>query len=271
MGPLPTTWNINGPDAGSVQSGAAGVSFTTIGNMQGGSGADAFALSATGSLTGSLDGAAGNDTLQGSRITDVTLTGSGASGFAGTTAAVTGGFAGIDVVQRAQARARSPAKTWRARGAWMATPTYSDGTGTLAITGFGTLQGGTAVDTFTVTAPSAFTLKGGTGDDVFDLGAVLTGALDGEADSDTLGGSQITDVTLTAPGRAALPVATAAVTGGFAGIDIVTGTGAGTLTGEDTASTWSLDGTPTSAMARGPWQSAGLGRCRAARPWTRSR
>src|SRR5204863_31633 len=80
------------------------------------------------------------------------------------------------------------------------TPTYSDGTMPLAISGFGTLQGGTAVDTFTVTAPSAFTLKGGAGDDVFDLGAALSGSIDGQTGGDTLKGSQITDVTLVSSG-----------------------------------------------------------------------
>src|SRR5262249_6551550 len=136
-----------------------------------------------------------------------------------------------------------------AASAWtlaMAT-TYDDrrGHSTLALSGFATLQGGTAVDTFTVTAPSAVSLKGGAGADVFDLGASLTGALDGAGDRDTLRGSQFIDVTLTGSGASGFAGTTTAVTGGFAGIDVVTGAGPGTLTGEDKASTWALSRIPT--------------------------
>ena len=74
-----------------------------------------------------------------------------------------------------------------------ASPTYADsaGNGTLAFSGFATLQGGAQADTFTVAGPASANLKGGAGADVFDLSATLTGTLDGEADSDgRLGGSQ---------------------------------------------------------------------------------
>ena len=51
------------------------------------------------------------------------------------------------------------ASTWALSG----TPTYNDGTRTLTINGFATLQAGSGGDTFTVTAPSTFNLKGGIG------------------------------------------------------------------------------------------------------------
>ena len=169
--------------------------------LKGGTGDDVFDFSVAGTLTGSLDGAAGQDTLRGNRITDVTLTGSDTSGFAGM------GSGELDGGRRHAAgqpdHGRDPdrsgyerlcrddggshgalpasmyvtgtgagtltgenvASTWSLDG----TPTYSDGTGTLAISGFGTLQGGTAVDTFTVHGAQRVHLKGGAGADVFDL------------------------------------------------------------------------------------------------------
>ncbi|HEX7048355.1 MAG TPA: calcium-binding protein, partial [Gammaproteobacteria bacterium] len=71
--------------------------------------------------------------------------------------------------------------TWALDG----TPTYSDGTTTLAITGFDTLQGGTGADTFTVSAASTFDLLGGTGADTFNINGALTGSASGEAGDDT--------------------------------------------------------------------------------------
>src|SRR5206468_2132454 len=105
------------------------------------------------------------------------------------TAAVTSGFAGIDAVTgTGTLTGENLASAWALSG----TPTYTDGTTTLAISGFVTLQAGSGGDTFTVNAPSTFNLKGGTGDDVFDLGATLTGTLDGGSGTDTLKGGQIT-------------------------------------------------------------------------------
>ena len=118
------------------------------------------------------------------------------------------------------------ASTWSLDG----TPTYSDGTGTLAISGFGTLQGGTVVDTFTVTAPSAFTLKGREGDDTFELmeHAVLTGAIVGGDGSNTLKGPNArTTWTITGPDQGDIAPTTdlnnKLVTNGFMQIGSLTG------------------------------------------------
>ena len=129
----------------------------------------------------------------------------------------------------------------------MGTPTYNDGAGNgdLSFSGFANLQGGTNVDTFNVTAASAFNLLGGAGADVFNIGATLTGSVNGKAGSDTLQGTQITNVTLVSSNADGFTGTTAAVTTGFSGIDVITGNGTGTLTGENVASTWDLDGTPT--------------------------
>ncbi|MEM6998884.1 MAG: hypothetical protein AAF419_03480, partial [Pseudomonadota bacterium] len=213
------------------------------GNLLGGAGNDTFDIAAT--LTGSLDGEAGTDILQGTSITDVVLTGSDADGFAGTEADITLGFDGIRTITGNGAgttlTGRNTASTWGLDG----TPTYNDGAQTLNFTNFATLQGGTNTDAFNVTAASAFNLNGGAGVDTFDIDATLTGAIDGEAGADILQGTTITDVTLTGSDADGFAGTEADVTGNFDGIQVLTGTGGGTLTGRNVASTWGLDGTPT--------------------------
>ena len=182
------------------------VKVDTTADLQGGAGADVFAISDGVTLTGLIDGEADSDTLDLSAYTTsvtVTLTGNGTTdGSLGTATGLTGGFDNIDVV-----------------------------------------QGGTDADTFDVTAASTADLQGGASADVFDVDATLTGSIDGEAGSDTLEGDVIDDVTLTGSTANGYAGSEADVTGGFAGIDTLTGTGAGgsLLTGEDVASTWNLD------------------------------
>jgi filamentous hemagglutinin family protein len=60
-----TAWNITGNNAGNVSSGN---SFTNIQTLVGGSGDDQFTLSATGSLSGSIDGGAGVNTITDNHI-----------------------------------------------------------------------------------------------------------------------------------------------------------------------------------------------------------
>src|SRR5207302_1934147 len=117
-------------------------------------------------LTGSIDGEAGTNTLQGAGITDVTLTGSAANGYGGTTANVTGGFSNIRTLTGSGAgtlTGENTTSTWSLG----ASKTYDDtaGNGTLTFSGFGTAQGGTGADTFNVTAATTLNLKGGAGND----------------------------------------------------------------------------------------------------------
>ena len=113
-------------------------------------------------LTGSADeGVHGHD-------------GGGDRGLRGINAGSTGSGAGTLTGEKV-------ASTWALDG----TPTYNDGAGNgdLSFSGFANLQGGTNVDTFNVTAASAFNLLGGAGADVFNIGATLTGSVNGEAGS----------------------------------------------------------------------------------------
>src|SRR5262249_31148230 len=155
------------------------VSAPTTANLAGGSDADVFTISAP--LTGGVDGQDGSDTLN--VAGNVTLTGSDATGFSGTSANVSGNFAGVDTLAGSGTlTGENLASTWSLG----ASQTYNDGSNTLAFSGYGTLQGGTAADTFTVSVPTTASLAGGAGADVFTISAPLTGSVDGQAGGDTL-------------------------------------------------------------------------------------
>ena len=115
-------------------------------NLGGGSGADVFDIDAT--LTGSVTGGAGSDTLQGTTIDAVVITGSTANGFGGTESDVTGNFSEISVLtgNGGSLTGGNTANTWTLDG----TPQLSNGTHTLDFSGFATLTGGTLADTFNV-------------------------------------------------------------------------------------------------------------------------
>jgi hypothetical protein len=87
---LGTTWTVNGADAGTVGK----ATFTHVANLIGGAGADTFKIAAAGSLSGSIMGDGGNDTLDYSAWT----TGVTVDLSAGTATAVAGGVSGIDNV-----------------------------------------------------------------------------------------------------------------------------------------------------------------------------
>src|SRR5207237_659203 len=171
-----------------------------------------------GSLSGAIDGLAGNDTLNGTAIVDVTLTGSTANGYSGSSAAVTGGFIGINSITGNGAgtlTGENVASTWTLA----ASKTYNDGgVATLTFSGFGTAQGGSAADTFNVTAATTLNLKGGLGNDAFNVNAVLSGTVDGEGGTDTLAGSTSYVVSGANSGTASN------VSGAFSNIENLTGT-----------------------------------------------
>src|SRR5438067_1311712 len=109
------------------------------------------------------------------------------------------------------------------------------------MSGITKLQGGTLVDTFTVAGVSTANHKGGTGNDVFNVNATLTGSIDGEAGTDTLVFFPSRGLHTTSNRDWSSDVCSADLTLGFAGIDTLNGNGTGTLTGENAASTWTLN------------------------------
>ena len=205
--------------------------FTSIENLTGGSDSDTFSVSAT--LPGILTGGGGSDVLDFATFggpVSVVLEGATSEGFGGS-GTVT--FAGIDRLQGSPALADAltdntgaSAATWTLAAA----STYSNGTQTLAFTGFEQLTGGSGADTFAVAMAPAGLVTGGTGIDRLDF--------------------------TSAPGPVSVVLQGADATGfsgsgtvAFAGIDTVTGTRdtRDTLTDQTGASTttWSLDADPT--------------------------
>src|SRR5262249_23604456 len=149
-------------------------------------GDDTFTLGAL--LTGSVDGEGGLDTLNLNAAAGATLTGSTANGYAGGSAGnVSGGFGGLNTPTGPRPLTGGDgASTWTGG----ASQTYDDnaGNGSLTFSGFGTLQGGTGNDTFTVAENSIEVLKGGAGNDSFSVaaGKTLTGSISGENDDDSV-------------------------------------------------------------------------------------
>ena len=224
------------------------VTANSMFNLFGGLGNDLFVIDAT--LTGTLDGEGDNDTLTGTKINEVVLTGSTPTGFTGTEEDITGGFAGIDTLigNGGTLKGENVDSIWLLDG----TPTYFDGTNTLDISGFENLQGGSGKDQFLVTADSTFNLLGGAGADLFVINAVLNGSLNGEgtapANRDTLQGSLINEVILLDHTPQGFTGFEPDIRRGFFGIDTIIGNG-GRITGQNLASTWGLDGTPTYTQA----------------------
>jgi hypothetical protein len=246
-------YTVNAVNGGTISTILSGT-FSNVENLTGGTGDDVFTFTAGGSVAGAITGAAGSDTLNVGG--DVTLTTSTANGYSGTNANIGGGFSGIDTLNGSGTlTGENVASTWTLG----ATATYQDNTANvLTFSGYSTLQGGTAVDAFTVTAAGySATLNGGAGNDTFVVNGTLTGSISGQANDDTISvnatvtgvvdggaGSDTLnvggDVTLTTSTANGYSGTNANIGGGFSGINTLNGTG--TLTGENTASTWSLNG-----------------------------
>jgi hypothetical protein len=264
IGPdVPVTWGLTGPDTGILAGPGLGAiasfTFRSIENLAGGAGDDSFVVGAGSSLSGSIDGGGGFDTLDYGDVgaaVSVTLTGSDAAGFHGSATGIGAGFRGVDALIGGTGgdtlTGENTDSTWTLGGS----PTYDDGNATLSFSRFETLQGGSGADTFHLIGDSlgdlAATIDGGAGDDLFlfEGKVVLTGSIDGQVGNDTLSyasyeiavavgltGSQSTGYGGTEP--------ISFSGGGFRGIGTLIGTpgdrGTDTLTGEDVPSTWTLD------------------------------
>jgi hypothetical protein len=167
-----STWFITGVNSGSI----GGFTFTGVENLQGGSQNDIFRFNAGGRLQGAVDGGGGSNGLDYS-----------ADGGSGATvnlqthvasllrAGTSGGFVHI------QAVVGSTAATDRLIGLngitlWQVTGNNAGLVGTVAFSGFESLQGGTASDTFRF-APSGTisgAIAGGGGGDWLDYSLFTT-------------------------------------------------------------------------------------------------
>jgi len=240
------TWTL-GTSSTYNDGGAANLTFSGFATLQGGSVSDIFNVSAVN--TAAISGGTGTETLEGIALINVTLISSSATGFSGTTAAVdsgsSGGFTNIDVLKGAGTgtlTGENTVSTWSLGTSDM----YFDGSYTLKFSQFATLQGGSAADTFNVTAANTANLDGGGGVNAFNIGATLTGAVAGQAGSNTLTFTVISNAALTSSATLGFSGTATNISGGFSGIDALIGAGGGTLTGETYATaTWTLNANPT--------------------------
>jgi acrosin len=200
-------------------------------NVDGGNGDDTLVLTGTGTVTGGYAAGTGTDTLSFAGYAtgrSVTLTALGtADGFNGTEATISGGFTDVNVlVGSGNADAltgRDAVATWEIDG----TDRYLNGATELAFSAVENLTGGSAADTFDVTAAHAGNLAGGGDADAFNISAALTGSASGDAGNDTFSLSGTGSVSGTADGGADDDTFTLAGTS-TAG-SVVGGTGSDTL------------------------------------------
>jgi hypothetical protein len=213
---IPNTWNITGNNSGNVN----GIAFTGIANLLGGSGADTFKFTSTGSLSGKVDGGSGGmDTLDYSADGGTAVT----VNLATHTATKTGGFANIDRLVGSTSTLDKLIGP-NLSSTWMITGANSGSVGAFNFSSVENLTGGSAADMFKFTSTGSLT---GT----VDGGSGGTDTLDYSAD----GGTAVT---------VNLATHTATKTGGFANIDRLVGSTStlDKLVGPNLSSTWMITG-----------------------------
>ncbi len=265
------TFTVTDANQGAIN----GVAYRSFENINAFGGNDLISFVGTGTLTGSVTGGSGTDTLNlaglpGTLTVNITGIG-GTDGVLGTQAAMSG-FNNIDAIvgKGADTVVGAPTvATWTVG----ASDSYSTGGRTAALSGFTTLVGGGAVDTFNINANASRTIQGQAGDDVVAIaaGVALSGTPDGGADNDTfrlgtgatvtgVNGGTGTDTLSFSTSTAAVTVniggagttdgytgTTAAVINGFDNVDVVAGSQAATdvLNGRNAISNWVLSASST--------------------------
>jgi Ca2+-binding RTX toxin-like protein len=174
-------------------------------NLSGGAGDDRFVFSDGASLSGTLDGGMGLDTLDFTAYTSaisVQLIAFTSEGYSGTQSALSQGFTGIDSLKAPDIDGVNGDRLYGV--AYLAGQWILDGLNSsyraegaesgLNFTGFGLLYGGNKDDLFILTGQESGRLFGGLGNDTFRLldGAGLTGNIDGGGGVNTLDYSDYT-------------------------------------------------------------------------------
>ena len=249
------TFEVNTTFDGTLNGG--GVSTTSPGTA-------IFDLNTDGSVTGGINGQSGDSTINYSGAVDVIVSGIDSAdppiGYSGNEAtSVSGGFTGINEVTAANTGSTLTGDNNASQWTIVGPPNfYQDvtlgNTLSLGFSGFTNLQGGTGNNTFTVFEFKTFagSFHGGSeGIDTFNLslGARVTGGIYGESGDSTINYSAAVDVTVSGLDSADPPIGYSgneapSVSGGFTGINEVTAVG-GSLTGDNLASTWTIDTTNT--------------------------
>jgi acrosin len=195
------TWTINGANAGTLFDGAITTTFANVENLTGGTSADNFTIVGAGTISGTIAGGAGTDTLTANNgVNTWTITGTNAGTLSDGVSTAT--FTGIENTQG---------------GAGADTFVFAGGsiTGTMSgNAGTDTLVGGNGANTWAVTGLNSGTLTDAAGAHLFSSIENLTGGT--AADTFTLSG-------------------TGHITGTISG-----GAGIDTLVGQNTANAWAI-------------------------------
>jgi ELWxxDGT repeat protein len=164
------TWNVTGAGIANLIS-TTNLALTTIESLTGGTGDDQFVYAATGNLTGSVLGGTGNDTLNfAAKTTAQTVN------LQLNTATSTGGIGGIESFIGSSSATvtdilvgANSSTNWTIDGANSGSLTILPAAA-FSFSGFESLTGGTATDTFTFTNTGSLskTLTGGTSTGVID-------------------------------------------------------------------------------------------------------
>jgi Ca2+-binding RTX toxin-like protein len=209
---LPNVWHITAPDAGDIN---AIFFFSSFERLVGGLNTDTFQITPPGSISGSIDGGGGYDTLDLSA-----LPGPVQVNLATMTATAIANFANLELFLGSAASdtllGANLANTWR-----ITAPNAGNigGPGLLDFSSFENLTGGTAADTF-----------------MFNDGMTLTGLIAGGGGADTL------DFQLyTTPIAANLQTSSITGAAGFSSIErLKGGAAADILVGSNVANTWHI-------------------------------
>ena len=156
------TFNITAPDAGTV----AGVAFTNFGNLGGGTGNDTFQLGNAGTLSGSVDGGGGSDTIdERSVLAPITLDLSMMS-----ISGIKGSFANIgNIYSRLTTNTVNALLGPAADSTYAITGAYTVTVGGIYTYGFKSLTGGPGNDNFKISGVAYYgTINGGAGSDTLD-------------------------------------------------------------------------------------------------------
>jgi Ca2+-binding RTX toxin-like protein len=163
----------------------------------GGAGNDSFVFLDNAKLDGSIDGKAGQDTLDFSAYEtarNIVLTVVEEDGFSGSEAALTGGFTNIDNIIGSSAGGdrltgiNAPSIFRLGTGQDTAIPEYESGGKILTFSGIENLYGGSGDDIFEIRGKQTYNLFGGAGDNTFKFigAAELNGTIDGGSGVNTL-------------------------------------------------------------------------------------
>ena len=207
-------WSLNTADAGTIN---GTFTFTGVENLTGGISTDAFTIQSGATLTGSIDGAAGTDTLvkvDGANTWNITVANSGTVDTIGGTFSnmenLTGGTGTDDFILAASATGAGLTGSIDG-GAGLNSITHldgvnswsitSDGGGTVTRTGgfsnIANLTGGSGVDTFTISSAHTGIIDAGAGNDILNLNASVTGTLLGGAGDDLIDVLDVTGTSVT--------------------------------------------------------------------------